>query len=181
MAGRVRLGAQALAVVLVASLFALLAWQLVRNEEEAKLAGPAPPFTLSHLDGSGSLSLASLRGKAVVLNFWASWCDPCEEEADELEAAWRDNRSRGLVVVGIDSEDFDEDARRFVRRHGITYPIVRAKPGETVKDYRVRGYPVTFVIDRRGILVGEAIIGPVDATDAVTARFEQAIELALAS
>ncbi len=129
MAGRAKLVAQALAVTLVASLFALLAWQLLRNEREGDLEGRAPAFTLPRLDAPGSLSLASLRGKAVVLNFWASWCDPCEEEAEELEAAWRTYRERGLVVVGVDSEDFDEDARGFMRRYGITYPVVRAKPG----------------------------------------------------
>src|ERR671920_2599924 len=133
MAGRVKLGAQALAVGLVAALLALLVWKLV-HDEGSNIPGAlargerpvAPAFTLPRLDRDGKLSLASLRGKAVVVNFWASWCGPCRDEAPVLDEAWRKYRDRGLVVVGVAVRDFSEDSRRFARRYGMTYPIVKA-------------------------------------------------------
>ena len=180
MVGRLKLLAQLAAVALVAALLGLFAWSLVGDGDEATAGGPAPAWTLPRLEGDGELSLESLRGKAVVINFWASWCDPCEEEAEELEAAWRKYRSRGLVVVGIDANDFPGDARKFVREHGVTYPVVHDGPGATLGPYEVEGFPETYFVDRRGRLVGERIQGPVDA-DAETARkFERSIRRALA-
>ena len=172
---------QVVALGLVASLFALLAWQLATNEEEASLTGAAPPFSLPRLDRDGALSLAALRGNAVVLDFWASWFEPCKDEAPELERAWRTYRSRGLVVVGVDAEDLESDARRFVRKHRITYPIVRDGAGDTARAYRVRAYPVTYVIDRRGRVVDRAFVGQIDANDDVAARFDNSIRRALRS
>ncbi len=177
---RVKLAGQLSALALVASLFALLAWSLARDDRSA-LRGPAPEFSLPRLDREGSLSLRSLRGKAVVVNFWASWCEPCKEEADELEAIWRKYRRHGLVVVGVDSRDFTSAARRFARRYGMTYPIVHDGPGKVADRYRLEGFPETFVIDRRGVLVGERIQGPVNGTDEIAASFERSIRRALRS
>jgi cytochrome c biogenesis protein CcmG/thiol:disulfide interchange protein DsbE len=178
-----KLGAQAAAVGLVAALLALLVWKVV-NEERSDVPGQlaegktpaAPVFTLPRLDREGELSLAALRGKAVVVNFWASWCKPCEEEAPLLEQAWRRYRSRGLVVVGIDAQDFAGDARRFARKNGMSYPLVRDGPGGTVSDYGVTGFPETFFVNRQGRLVGERISGAVDEE-----RLRRNIERALRS
>jgi cytochrome c biogenesis protein CcmG/thiol:disulfide interchange protein DsbE len=177
---RAKLALQAIALALVAGLFALLAWSLSTGDDEAAIEGRAPAFTLPRLDGGGSLSLASYRGRGVVLNFWASWCEPCEDEAEVLEQTWQRNRSRGLVVLGVDANDFESDARRFVDRNGMTYPVVHDGPGETLRDYKVKGFPVTFFIDRRGNIVGEPIIGPVDGSDEVLRRFARNVEQALA-
>ena len=178
-ATRLKLIGQVLAIGLVAGLIALLGWSLVADGEEAAARGPAPEWTLPRLDGKGELSLASLRGKAVVINFWASWCDPCEEEAQELEAAWRKYRARGLVVVGVDAHDFDGDAREFVREHGATYPIVYDGQGKTLEPYGVEAFPETYFVDRRGRLVAERIQGPVDANAETVRRFEASIRRAL--
>ena len=80
----------------------------------------SPAFEFPRLDGDGDLTLASLRGKAVVLNFWASWCAPCKDEIPALQAAWQRHRRQGLVVVGVDIMDAAGDARSFARNSGIT-------------------------------------------------------------
>jgi cytochrome c biogenesis protein CcmG/thiol:disulfide interchange protein DsbE len=112
------------------------------------------------LNGEGQLRLSSLRGKAVVLNFWASWCVPCKQEAPLLETATKQYRSAGLVVVGVDAQDFRSDARRFVRRFRLTYPVVRDDGTSTLTHYDVNGFPETWFIDRSGHLVGEHVNGP---------------------
>jgi cytochrome c biogenesis protein CcmG, thiol:disulfide interchange protein DsbE len=99
----------------------------------------------------------------VVLNFWASWCVPCKSEAPRLEAAWRRWRGRGVVVVGVDAQDFSGDARRFIRRHSLTYPNVHDGPGNVLPDYGVTGFPETYFVDRRGRLVGQRVQGEISA------------------
>ena len=187
-AGRLRLGAQALAVGLVVALLALLVWKLVHDEgsgiPSALARGeqpPAPAFTLPRLDREGTLSLAELRGKAVVINFWASWCAPCKEEAPVLEAAWREHRDEGLVVLGVDFNDLRSDALRFMEREGITYPVVYDRDGALVAKYGAVGVPETFFVDRRGRLVGKRIAGAVNAREEFMRDFEEGIRLALGS
>jgi cytochrome c biogenesis protein CcmG, thiol:disulfide interchange protein DsbE len=176
---RARLVAQGMAIGLVALLFALLVWALATEEGGALAAGSrAPDFTLERLDEDGELTLSSLRGKAVVLNVWASWCIPCREEAPFLEQVWRDNRSRGLVVVGLDAKDFRRDARAFMRRYDLTFPVVYDGPGETLAGYGVTGFPETIVLDREGRVV-ESFVGAVNSDDD-RARLREAVGRALA-
>jgi cytochrome c biogenesis protein CcmG, thiol:disulfide interchange protein DsbE len=120
----------------------------------------APDFSLRRLNGEGSLRLRTLRGKVVVLNFWASWCVPCKQEAPLLETVAERYRSAGLVVVGVDAQDFRGDARRFIERHGLTYPVVRDDGGSTLTHYDVTGFPETWFVDRAGRVVGEHVRGP---------------------
>ena len=186
MARRVRLVAQGVAVGLVVLLFTLLVWTLV-TEEGGDLAAAAargerpqaPDFTLERLDREGELTLSSLRGKVVVLNVWASWCIPCKEEAPFLEQVWRENRNRGLVVVGLDAKDFRSDARAFMKRFGLTFPVVYDGPGDNLGGYGVTGFPETFVLDREGRVI-EAFAGAVNA-DEDRARLRSAIDRALSS
>ena len=186
MARRAKLVGQGVAVGLVVLLFTLLAWTLL-TEEGGDLAAAAargerpraPDFTLERLDREGELSLSSLEGKAVVLNVWASWCIPCKDEAPYLEQVWRQNRDRGLVVVGLDAKDFRSDARRFMKRFGLTFPIVYDGPGDSLGGYGVTGFPETFVLDREGKVV-EAFAGAVNSKED-RARLRAAIEQALSS
>jgi cytochrome c biogenesis protein CcmG/thiol:disulfide interchange protein DsbE len=175
-----KLSAQLLAAAAVAGLLALLVWRLTHQPTPPKIGKPAPSFVLQRLDGNGKLNLRSLRGKAVVVNFWASWCGPCKTESAALERAWQKHRGDGVVVLGVDYHDVVGDARDFVRRHGITYPIVRDHDGLVGTRYDLSGVPETFFIDRRGRLVGSHLAGPVDKGGNV-AKFEQGIKAALSS
>jgi cytochrome c biogenesis protein CcmG/thiol:disulfide interchange protein DsbE len=150
---RLKLGAQVLAVGLVGLLLALLVWKLVRGSgNEAKIGKTAPNFTLNRIDKPGTLQLASLRGKVVVLNFWASWCAPCKDEAPALAAASKEFAGRA-VVLGVDVNDFAGDARRFAHKYGLQYPLVHDNHNVTTPKYGLTGLPETFFLDRRGRLI----------------------------
>lgn len=161
MAARLKLALQAAAVSVVALLIALLGWEISRAEQGRGLSGavadgkapPAPVFTLERLEGGGEVSLADFRGKAVVLNFWASWCAPCKDEAPMLQSAWERYRERGLVVLGIDAQDFRIDGRRFAERYGLTYPLLYDGNGSTLGRFGVTGFPETWFVSRSGRLV----------------------------
>jgi len=171
MTARFKLGAQALALGLVLALFALLIWKVAFKNNGGGVASKidkgkitsAPDFTLSRLDRPGQLRLASLRGKAVVLNFWASWCYPCLKEAPALEEAWRKHDGR-VVVLGVDTNDFTGDARKFMRKNGLTYPVVHDNHDLVAPKYGFRFLPETFFIDTRGKVVGH-VGGQVSASD----------------
>ena len=110
----------------------------------------APAFTLSLFDGD-TLRLADLRDKVVVLNFWASWCYPsCWNEAPRLQAAWDRHRDQGVVVVGVNYQDKEADARAFLKRFHKTYPNGRDTGSRISIDYGVYGVPETFFIDPQG-------------------------------
>ena len=132
---------------------------------------PAPAFELETLDGQ-RLALAEMRGSPVVVNFWASWCIPCREEAPLLTAAARDHEAQGLRVVGIVYQDSREAARDFMTRYGQTYPGLLDPDGRAAVDFGVFGIPETFYIDRAGV-VRSRQVGPVTAEG--LARMIQAI------
>ena len=163
MTGRLKLGAQVLAVALVGLLLALLIWKVAHGSGAKAAPGkPAPNFTLNRIDKSGTLQLASLRGKVVVLNFWASWCYPCKQEAPTLAAAAKRYAGR-VVVLGVDVNDFAGDARKFAHRYGLDYPIVHDNHNVTSPTYGLTGLPETFFIDRTGKVIVH-VAGQVDAT-----------------
>ena len=142
---------------LVAGLAALIAFLTVSVARPAGpvdtpiVGRPAPAFVLETL-GGGQLSLADLRGSAVVLNFWASWCIPCREEAPLLTAADATYGPRGVRVLGVVYQDSAENARDFMRRYGQTYPGLLDPSGRTAIDYGVFGIPETFFIDAAGVV-----------------------------
>jgi len=165
-----KLSAQALSVALVAGLLALLVWKVahqgggVASKLRRGHPVPAPGFSLSRLGQDGKVTLGSYEGRPVVLNFFASWCVPCAKEARTLQAAYQRWRPEGVVVVGVDWQDFSGDAKRFVRKHGITYPVGRTSSGSVVNSYGVTGVPETFFVDRRGRVVAH-VPGPVTNDD----------------
>ena len=156
------------ALVAVAALFALLAYGVLQGGDESGIdeaiadgrRPDAPGLTLPRLDGAGEASLDDYRGKVVVLNFWASWCAPCRDEAPLLERWHRRIAAQGGTVLGVDALDATDDAREFVRRFGITYPNVRDVSGERLRPFGIAAYPETFVLDRRG-RIAALVRGPV--------------------
>lgn len=164
--------AQAVALAGVLALLGLLVWKVVAGDgggaADALDRGEsvaAPGFTLERLDAAGAgkqLSLSDLEGKPLVVNFWASWCIPCKDEAPVLQETYERYRDQGLVVLGIDAQDFRKDARGFLERFGLTYPVVYDGKGSTLGKWGVTGFPETFFVDRSGKLVGERISGGVD-------------------
>lgn len=131
---------------------ALLAHGLTANPRAipSPLVGrTAPDFALPRLD-AGEVRLADLRGRVVVVNFWASWCVPCREEAAALERAWQGYRDAGVVMIGINIQDGEAAARLFVAQTRPTYANVVDAGGATSIAYGIYGVPETFIIDRDG-------------------------------
>jgi cytochrome c biogenesis protein CcmG/thiol:disulfide interchange protein DsbE len=170
-----------LGVVAVAllALVVLLGWGLLRRQAIGGIAirtegevgrvlpGPAPDFAIQRLDG-GTFRLAEQRGQVVVMNYWASWCTPCREEAPVLERGSRLYRNRGVVFVGLDTWDTERDARAFLATFGVTYPNGPDPTGAAAIDYGVTGIPETFFVRPDGT-IARHWIGPL--TDAQLAAF----------
>jgi cytochrome c biogenesis protein CcmG/thiol:disulfide interchange protein DsbE len=124
------------------------------------LGREAPNFTLELFDGN-TLTLSDLRGQPVVVNFWASWCPSCREEAPDLEKVWRDYKDQGVAFVGVDVSDTRQDALDYIKEFDITYSN-GPDPGKKIYDaYGVTGFPETFFVSRQGIVVRK-FVGPLD-------------------
>jgi len=175
---------RATAMLLAAAFVALLAYGLTTRAPDSTIddalsegrAVAAPAFSLAPLSAAqgpapwrraardGTVTLAELRGTPLVVNFWASWCDPCRAEAEVLERSWRRARGDGVLFLGIDTRDTREDARDFIAQFGLSFPHVRAPGRETDREWGVIALPETFFVDARGRVVGH-VIGTVDAAD----------------
>jgi cytochrome c biogenesis protein CcmG/thiol:disulfide interchange protein DsbE len=141
-------------VLAPALLFVGLLWfGLMRSGSEATVGDTAPDFELPTLSG-GTLSSDDLKDHPVVVNFWASWCLPCREEAPLLERTWRRYRDEGVVFLGVNIKDAESDAKAFVEEFDITYPMVRDLDQELTRAFGVRGLPETFFVDHKWNFVG---------------------------
>ena len=146
------------AIIVAAALVGLLVYGVVHKGENRSLDDAvangkrpvAPDRALPVLDGAGSRSLASFKGKPVILNFWASWCEPCRIEAPLLERAQQRLSKAGGTVLGVTYRDASPDSNAFVRKFRLTYPSIRDVDGKLAQDYGTRALPETFVIDRTG-------------------------------
>lgn len=138
--------------------------------KSSQIGKMAADFQVEALEGSAWLPktqdekifLRDLRGRLVVLNFWASWCVSCREEARELETFWQRVREQGVIVMGVAIQDTPEAARDFAKTHGKSYPIAIDNSGKTSLDYGVSGVPETFIIDKDGFIRHKET-GPVTA------------------
>ncbi len=135
------------------------------------IGSKAPDFTLTTFDGQ-QISLASLRGKVVVINFWASWCKPCEQEAADLEAAWRYYEPyQDVVFLGIDYVDTEPEAKAYLKKFDITYTNGPDMGTRISQAFRMRGVPETYVLDQNGTLVSKQI-GPFTSLDQIKAMID---------
>jgi len=120
-----------------------------RGGESAREGRAAPALDLPDLHG-GTVDLARLRGRVVALNFWATWCGPCNDELPALARAWHEGRGRCQEIVGVTEESAREDVAAAVRRFDIPYPVVLDADGAVARDYGVTGYPRTYIVDAEG-------------------------------
>lgn len=119
----------------------------------------APDFTLETLNGQ-TVSLLSLRGQAVLINFWATWCPPCRAEMPAIQQVYDRYRDRGFTVLAVNLQESDAQVAAFAEQLGLTFPIPMDRSGSVFAQYRVRALPSTFFIDKRGIIQNVTVGGP---------------------
>jgi len=163
---RLKVAGQVASVGLVVALLGLLVWKVIVNDrtsvaasfEKGHVTKPVD-FDLKRLNGDGKLKLSSLKGKVVVVNFWASWCIPCKSEAPRFQQAYERYRDR-VAFIGVDTSDYSPFASSFLNRYGVTYPNVRDPDRSVLGRYGGLPIPRTFVISRNwrvtGYIFGEA-------------------------
>ena len=171
-----RLPLRAIAVAVLAlavgGFVALMAWGLQNQSPATGKSGralldkPAYDFSLPRFDG-GELTLSDHVGQPIVINFWASWCTPCRVEAPTLETAWRSYSTRGVMFVGVQTQDTEEDGRAYIREFDLTYPNVIDGDGEVTVRYGVSGLPVTFFVGKGGV-VDHLWVGDIDESQLTT-------------
>lgn len=141
-----------IALVVTVGLLALLGLGLIQRSAPALASGNAPAFELKSFEGQ-DFNLTNLRGKAVVLNFWASWCQPCRDEAPMLQKAWDENKGADLIVLGVDYVDTEPEAKKYLAEFKITYPNGPDLQTRISQAYRITGVPETYFITREGKLL----------------------------
>lgn len=149
---------QLLIVVIALGSIGLMALQLAKVTGGQRDSGAAPDFTITSFEGQ-KITLSELRGQVVIINFWASWCPPCREEASYLETTWRKYKDKGVVFIGVDYVDTEEKALAYIREFNITYfngPDIGTRLAQA---YRLDGVPETYFIAKNGELRGVKI-GP---------------------
>lgn len=151
---------QAVFVLILLAFVALLAARLIQtNQSEQRASGEAPAFTFTTFDGE-TIALEDLRGQGVVVNFWASWCDPCRDEAALLESTWRNEQGNGIVFLGLDYLDQEPAAKAYLQEFDISYPNGPDLQSAAARRYGIKGVPETFFIDPEGN-IQDIVIGPI--------------------
>ena len=182
----VPLWAQLIVFAFIIGLLVIVAFALVRTQQGTVQPGARiEDFTFTLFNGyehngQSQIKLSDQRGKVVVINFWASWCKPCEQEAAEMEAAWKQYEPTGKVVfIGADYVDTPPEANVYLKKFNITYPngedrdLQHARP---LSDYfRIQGVPETYFIDQEGVL-RYVQIGPFNSVEQIRAQIDPLLE-----
>ncbi|HET7011421.1 MAG TPA: TlpA disulfide reductase family protein [Anaerolineales bacterium] len=162
---RPRWGA-ALVWVGVMSLLGLVGFGMLRTQQgPVGIGARVPDFSLTTFDGE-TINILEQRGRIVVVNFWASWCKPCEQEAAELEAAHRQLKGEGVLFLGVDWTDTEREALAYIDRFDITYPNGPDLGTRISQAFRIRGVPETYVVDPQGRLT-HVKIGPFESLEEI--------------
>jgi len=151
------------AFAVILALLGLLAWGLRKVQAGPIESGMAPDFTLTSFDGR-TLTLSELRGQVVIINFWASWCPPCREEAAYLEQTWRKYKDKGVIFIGVDWVDTEKEALAYMDEFDLTYfngPDIGTRIAQA---YNIQGVPETFYVAKNGELRG-VHIGPLKSPE----------------
>ncbi len=174
----VPLWVQILIWVFLIGLLAIVAMGLRRAQQGTVQPGQKienfslPLFSGYELDGQNEIKLENLRGKVVVLNFWASWCKPCEQEAAEMQAAWKEYEPTGKVVfLGADYVDTEPNARVYLKKFGITYANGPDLATKISQYFRIKGVPETYFIDQEGVL-RYVQVGPFSSADQIRTQID---------
>lgn len=165
------------ALTLIATLIGLIVYSVVRPADARNSSGfainesgalvrleprPAADFTLALFPDDESVRLSDFRGQRIVINFWASWCPPCREEARDLERAWRELQDENVVFLGLNVWDDRGDALDFIDEFDVSYRNGVTEVSEVTVDFGVRGIPETFILSEDGLIVAK-FVGPVEA------------------
>jgi cytochrome c biogenesis protein CcmG/thiol:disulfide interchange protein DsbE len=151
------------AFAVILALLGLLAWGLRKVQAGPVESGMAPDFTLTSFDAR-TLTLSELRGQVVIINFWASWCPPCREEAAYLEQTWRKYKDQGVIFIGVDWVDTEKEALAYMDEFDLTYfngPDIGTRIAQA---YNIQGVPETFYVAKNGQLRG-VHIGPLKSPE----------------
>ncbi len=153
-----------------------LGFGLLRTQRgPAKVGEKAPEFTITTFDGM-EYKLSDFRGDVIVVNFWSSWCKPCEQEAEVLETAWRQYKGQGDVLfIGVNYVDTEPEAMGYLNKFNISFPNGADLGTKISQAYRIRGVPETYVIDRNGILAF-TLKGPFQSLSQITSVIDSLLE-----
>ena len=164
--------------VFLVGLLAIVAMGLRRAQQGTVQPGQKidnftlPLYTGYQIDGKSEIQLEDLRGKVVVINFWASWCKPCEQEAAELQKAWAEYEPSGQVVfLGVDYVDTEPEARVYLKKFGITFANGPDLATHISQYFRIKGVPETYFVDQNGVLQ-YVQIGPFTSVDQIRAQID---------
>lgn len=150
---------RAIFIVIPLIFIVFLALRLGTAKSEHRAEGLAPALEFTTFEGE-TINLDNLRGQGVMVNFWASWCDPCREEAALLEQTWRREQGNGIIFLGLDYLDQEPAAKAYLAEFGITYPNGPDLRSQVARRYGIQGVPETFFIDPEGKIT-DVVVGPI--------------------
>lgn len=168
------------AILTIVGVLAVIGYALYQRSQKTPTNGPAPHFAVTMFDfdqiamNGEHVELKDLRGQVVVINFWASYCEPCKVEAPMLERVWQSYKDQGVVLLGIDTNDPLKNALDYLKEYGITYPNAPDQGGRIEDAYRITGIPETFVVNKQGEIVQHFISTPNESD--LRSEIERALE-----